>query len=105
MVFLLESIRCDEFDLTPLRSYAPYEQYMTAVERIQSENNTFERIEKITSTIIRRDEGPGPESIRRKEEKLALDLTKVNVLNHLRNGANAMLGAYILSRTGDTRCR
>lgn len=79
MVFLLENIRHDEMDLTPLRSSSPDSQYMTAVKRVQSDRVLFGRIEKITSTVIRKDEEEGFGITKGEKKDFALESTKVSL--------------------------
>ena len=73
VVFLLENIRHDEMDLTPLRSSSPDSQF----KRIQSDRDLFERIEKITSTVIRKDGDEVFGTTKRKNKDFALKSTKV----------------------------
>lgn len=88
VVFLLENIRRDELDLTPLRSSSPNSQYMTAVERLDSDRVLFERIEKITSTIIRKDGDEGSGITKRRKKGSDLGFTKVNLSDESSNTTN-----------------
>lgn len=78
VMFLLENIRHDELYLTPFRSSSPNSQYATAVQRLQSDRVLFDRIQRITSTIIRKDGEEGSGTTKEIKKDIDLDSAKVN---------------------------
>lgn len=106
VVFLLENIRHDELDLTPLRSSSPDSQYKTAFNQVQSDKVLFERIEKITSTVIQEDGEEGFGTTKRRKKDSAIESIKVDSLRPVQTTRLMLVpGAYLLSWTGDGRCR
>ncbi|SLM35597.1 Zinc finger, C2H2 [Lasallia pustulata] len=81
VVFLLENIRHDELDLTPLRSSSPDSQYKTAFNQVQSDKVLFERIEKITSTVIQEDGEEGFGTTKRRKKDSAIESIKVHIFS------------------------